>query len=265
MEHPIFQKIERSKKVDFGDVLTRCVELYKKVWQQGAAHVLITAIAAIPLIGLIYGPFIYYTFQQEKARNAYYMSDYSAEYVSGAPSILSIVILAVFIMIAAFLLQVVSAGVSAHFYKVCRAMDLETGEDTKDYFEFFRGKQLKRLLLLGLVSSGIAFLALLLCYLPIFYALVPLQLMVPIFAFNKDMTVSEIVKAAFKLGNKHWIYVFGFYIIASNVAQLGVILCFVGVIFTACIVYLPVYYFYKSTIGFEGISENNNEAQALSQ
>ena len=65
------------------------------------------------------------------------------------------------------------------------------------------------------------------------------------------LSVSDIVKGAFKLGNKHWIYVFGFYIIASQVAQLGVLLCIVGIIFTASIVHLPVYYFYKDTIGFD--------------
>lgn len=248
MESEFFQKVENSQKVDFGDVLTKCVELFKKTWQEGAMHVGIVMAAVIPLVILIYGPILWYS---EMQRSSYY--DYNGDYtyVSNEPNAMLIIIWVLVVILVMVFVQTLSMGIAAHFFKVCRTIDMETGEPTKDYFEFFKGGNLKRLITLALASMGISLLAVSLCYLPIFYAIVPLQLMVPIFAFNPKLSVSDIIRGAFKLGNKHWIYVFGFYIIASQVAQLGVLFCVVGIIFTASIVHLPVYYFYKDTIGFD--------------
>lgn len=242
------QKVAHSQKVDFGGVLTNCVALFKKTWQQGAMHVAIVMAGVIPLIILIYGPILWWS---EMQRSSYY--DYNGDYtyVSNEPNVLFILIWILVVLVVVVLVQTLGMGITAHFFKVCRIIDMDTGEPTGDYFEFFRGGNLKRLILTALVAMCISILAVSLCYLPIFYAIVPLQLMVPIFAFNPKLSVSDIVKGAFKLGNKHWIYVFGFYIVASQVAQLGVILCIVGVVFTASIVHLPVYYFYKDTIGFD--------------
>ena len=243
------QKVENSQKVDFGGVLTKCVELFKKTWQQGAMHVGIVMAGVIPMIILIYGPILWWS---EMGRSSYYYDSYGDyTYVSNEPNVLLVILWIFVVLVVVVLVQVLSMGIAAHFFKVCKIIDMDTGEPTGDYFEFFRGGNLKRLFVLALAAMGISLLAVALCYLPIFYAIVPLQLMVPIFAFNPKLSVSDIVKGAFKLGNKHWIYVFGFYIIASQVAQLGVILCIVGVIFTASIVHLPVYYFCKDTIGFD--------------
>ena len=52
---------------------------------------------------------------------------------------------------------------------------------------------------------------------------------------------------------------FALIFISSLIAQLGVILCFVGVFFTAYFVYIPIYYFYKETIGFTEDSGRNED------
>mgnify|MGYP003676731313 FL=1 len=98
---------------------------------------------------------------------------------------------------------------------------------------------------------GIAIVAALLCYLPIFYVMVPLQLFAVLFTFNQDLSVSQIIKAAFKLGHKFWLIIFGIVMISSMIAQLGIIFCFVGVFVTQLFVHIPIYYIYKSTIGFK--------------
>ena len=98
-----------------------------------------------------------------------------------------------------------------------------------------------------------------LCYLPIFYVMVPLQLMIVIFAFNDKLSVSDIISISFKLGNKFWLLVFGLIIVSSMIAQLGIIICFIGVFFTAYFAHIPIYYFYKETIGFNGDSGDSSE------
>ncbi len=81
--------------------------------------------------------------------------------------------------------------------------------------------------------------------------MVPLQLIVPIFAFNPKLSVKDIVSASFKLGNEFWLILFGLIIIPSLIAQIGVVLCFVGMAATLYFTYIPLYYFYKDTIGFK--------------
>jgi hypothetical protein len=250
MEHPIFQKIETSKKVDFGDVLSNSYKLFLKVWQQGALHTLIMMLFVIPFIVLVYVPIIYMSIASNRHYDYYYY-DNSPDYFMGMDSpipFLIIYFLVLFVLI--IIMQTVSLGVMAHFYKVCRIVDMETGEDEGGYFEYFRNGGFMKIFILSLATFGISIAAILLCYFPIFYVMVPLQLMLPVFAFNPKLSVNDIIKAAFKLGHKHWIYVFGFILIAGNVAQLGIILCIVGIIFTACIAYLPIYFFYKDTVGF---------------
>jgi hypothetical protein len=81
--------------------------------------------------------------------------------------------------------------------------------------------------------------------------MVPLQLLVAIFAFNPQLSVSEIIRASFKLGNKYWLTLFGLIIISSLIAQLGVLLCLVGVFITAYFIYVPLYLFYRDSVGVD--------------
>jgi len=80
---------------------------------------------------------------------------------------------------------------------------------------------------------------------------------------SPEMSVSNIITVSFKLGNKFWLLLllllFGLIIISSLIAQLGIILCFVGLFFTAYFVHIPIYYFYKDTIGFNGVSGRTME------
>jgi len=81
--------------------------------------------------------------------------------------------------------------------------------------------------------------------------MVPLSLINVIYTFNPDMKASEIVKVGFALGNKKWLITFGLMIVAAILAQLvGTLLCFIGVIVTASFAYLPLYFIYKESIGF---------------
>jgi hypothetical protein len=247
MEHAVFQKIDRAPKPDFSQILSKSFDLFKNVWVDGLVHGLISMAIVLPLIVIIYLPFIpMYLAMLNGNRYPY---DYGYEPFMGF-SLLAIVGYVLLVMVLILILQVLVFSINAHFYKVLRIKDTGTSEDAGGYFVYLKGNFTK-IFLLNLATFGIALLAVLLCYLPIFYVMVPLQLITVMFTFNRDMSVTDIIKACFKLGNKFWLIIFGLIILSSMIAQVGIILCLVGVMITAYFVHIPMYYVYKDTIGFE--------------
>ncbi len=249
MEHPIFKRIESAQKPDFGDILTKSFNLFKDVWSQGLIHGLISMAFVFPFIVIVYIPMI--PFYIEAFEASQYGYEPSFDY---APAV--IVGYALLILVLSFVMQIFVFAINLHFYRVMKNADLKTNEDTGGYFVYLKGN-FGKLLVLNLAVFGIAILAALLCYLPIFYVMVPLQLIAPIFAFNSELSVSETIKASFKLGNRFWLIIFGLIIISSMIAQLGIIACFIGVIVTAYFVHIPMYYLYKETIGFPEASKES--------
>ncbi len=256
----LFEKIENSKSIDFGDIFSKSIELFKKVWLQGFIHLLISSLLTLPLILIIYVPIFALAGVAGYENNYGQYGDYGNRFEELSVGIMIIFIVLVLAM--SFVAATLQFGINAHFYRVCKQADLGIPESSK-YFMFLRGKYLGKIFAVSIASFGIALLAILLCYLPILYVMVPLQLLGAIFAFNPELSASDLIKASFKLGNKFWLIAFGLFIISSILAQLvGMILCFVGVFFTASFVYMPVYYLYKESIGFED-EETQNEDTLL--
>jgi uncharacterized membrane protein len=126
----------------------------------------------------------------------------------------------------------------------------------EDYFYFFKKPYLGKTIKLALAFSGISILATLLCFIPLIYAFVPLSLMTVIYAFNPDMSISEIINLSFKLGNKKWLIAFGLMIVSALLAGIvGFLMCGVGLYVTSSFSYLPAYFIYKDVIGFDNESE----------
>ena len=264
MQKDIFQKIEEAKPLDLGGILSKSFELFKTVWQEALYHVLISMAVVVPMILIVYIPYFAFIFQMTSYDGGGYYDSYgNYEYgyydqpdMTQYLPLLIIYIIVVFVLI--FLVQAVVFGITAHFFKVVKKVDTGSNEDVGGYFDLIKGNFTK-LIMLSLATFGIALLATLMCYLPIFYVMVPLQLMVVFYAFHPELSVSEIIKASFKLGNKFWLVIFGLIIISSFIAQLGLLLCIVGIFFTAYFVHLPMYYVYKDAIGFDDDSEGNTE------
>ena len=248
MNNSIFKKIEQSSSIDFGDIFSKSFELYKKVWVHGFVHVLLSLVVLIPFFIVLYVPILIMAGLDGLHT---YKGDFELyENEIGAMSV-GFVFLFLFLILA---MSIISAalqmGINAHFFTICKKVDYGEPEDSK-YFMFLKGKYLGKLLGLVCASIGIALLAMLLCYFPVFYVMVPLQLLIVIFAFNPDLSVSEIIKASFRLGNKYWFIIFGLMFISGFLAQLEMFFCFVGIFFTISFVYIPLYYVYKDSIGFE--------------
>ena len=241
----LLQRIESANSPDFGNILSKSFDLFKKVWMDGFLHLLVTALASIPVMIIIYLPFLPVVFQAIQTNDRSEFSPVVFDYSIGV-----IIVYVVVILVVIVLTQVLSIGITAHYFKVCKDKDLESQEEDGGYFSYLKGGNFGKLFVLSMATFGVAILASILCFIPLIYVMVPLQLIVVIFAFNDHLSVSEIISISFKLGNKFWFLVFGLIIVSSMIAQLGAILCLVGMFFTAYFAHIPIYYFYKETIGF---------------
>jgi len=242
----LMNKIENRNPVVFGTIFSKSIELFKKIWLQGFVHLLLSVILIIPLIVILYVPIIALV-GVEGFQESY------GEYPNHLEG-LSFGLIILFVLLVFIVSVIASAfqfGIIAHFYRVCKQVDM--GEiETSDYFMFFKGKYLRKVMVISITIFGISLLAALLCFIPLLYVLVPLRILGVVFAFNPELDTSDLVKLSFKFGNKVWLTTLLLIFISSLLAQMiGFMMCFVGVFFTASFVYLPVYYLYKEVIGFE--------------
>lgn len=253
MSQELLQKIEKASSPDFGNILSNSFDLFKKTWIDSFLHLLITMVVIIPVMLLVYIPFIPAFIS---ASEYGHMDELDPSF---GYSVLGIFAFSILYFIVIVFSQMITVAITAHFFKVCKIKDMDANEEDGGYFAYLKGENFKKVLILSIATFGISIAAMLLCVLPLFYVMVPLQLIVVIFAFNPNLTPSEIISASFKLGNRFWLLVFGLIIISSLIAQLGILLCFVGIFFTAYFGYIPLYYFYKETIGFSEDSGSVNE------
>ncbi|MHA7830647.1 MAG: hypothetical protein ACX93O_06080 [Flagellimonas sp.] len=230
------ERIKQSPPVEFGTVFNNSVELFKKVWLQGFLTLVLTFVSILPFYLLIYLPMI-----------AMGISDPDVfEQQEMPPALAGILTL----IMPIFSVGVMTVGIclNAAFLRICRKYDLnEMGKD--DYFYYFKKEYLVKALILSLIMFGLSLLGVLTCGIGIVYLVVPMSLFPAFFAFDKELTALEIVKAGFALGNKNWLMIFLLVVVAGLVAQLGVVLCLVGVFFTAMFSKIPIYFIYKDAVG----------------
>ncbi|WP_066224114.1 hypothetical protein [Formosa haliotis] len=241
----INQKIEQAKPLDFGIIFSQSIELFKKIWQQGLVIMLLMVAIILPFYFIIYVPFLMLGVDRDALNSTQEMNP------------ILLILVGLFFLLFVIIASAASLGFQAAFYRICKQKDL--GEVAKDdYFYFFRKPYFKKLIQLSLAITGISFLCGLLCALPLIYAMVPLSFISVVFAFNPDLSVSELVKVSFKLGNKKWLLTFGLLIVCGILAELlGLLMCFVGLFVTASFAYLPLYIIYKEVIGFENLEDDS--------
>jgi len=245
------EKINNAKALDFGTIFSESIELFKKTWLQGFLLQIFTIIVMLPLIIILYVPLI--TMFIVQAQNGNSDSSTYSEFF-GSMSVLYIL----FVIIGILVLGAVSVALNAAFFRIMKSLDYGEQVTTSDFFYFLNGKYLSKTFIIMLVSILIAIPSALMCYIPLIYMIVPLSFFALIFAFNPELSISEIVSVSFKIGHKKWLLAFGLIIVASLLSQIvGMLLCGIGVLITAPFVYHPVYLIYKSVIGFDNEDEIN--------
>ena len=243
------EKINNAKALDFGTIFSESIELFKKTWLQGFLLQIFTIVVMLPLIIILYVPLI--TMMIAQAESGYSDPNVYGDFFASM-SILYIC----FVIIGVLVLGAVSVALNAAFFRIIKKLDHGEQVATSDFFYFLNGKYLSKTFMLMLVSILIAIPSALMCYIPLIYMIVPLSFFAMIFAFNPDLSVSDIVSISFKIGHKKWLLAFGLIFISSLLAQIvGFLLCGIGVLFTAPFVYHPVYLIYKEVVGFDNDDE----------
>lgn len=241
----LFEKINNAPALDFGTIFSESIELFKKTWVQGLLLQIMVMVIMLPLIIVLYIPLIGMVITQQQS--GYSDPDAFNNFLAGM-SLLYIL----FVIVGIFVLSAVSVAINAAFFRIMKKLDYNEAVTTSDFFYFLKGKYLSKTFALTIASILISIIAALLCYLPLFYVMVPMSYFTIMFAFNSELSVGDIVKASFKLGHKKWLISFGLMIVASLLAQLvGFILCGIGILVTAAFVYHPTYLVYKKVVGFD--------------
>jgi len=234
----LLQHIKTNPALDFGSIFSRSFDLFKNVWLQGFIILLLTFLVILPFYIILYIPMIAAGITDPETIQNHELPPM----VAIAMGILSPVIA---IGVSTFAL-----ALNAAFMKICRQKDL--GEPSSDdYFFYFKNGRLGKVFILALYTIGIALVGLLACGIGLIYVIVPLSLIPAFLAFSQELSPLEIVKASFALGNKNWLVIFGLIVITGIIAELGVILCCVGVLFTAMLSKVPTYFMYKDGVGFD--------------
>jgi hypothetical protein len=246
----ILQRIQNAKPLDFSSIFNQSIDLFKKVWVQGLITVLLNMLLAIPLVMIIYIPLIFMGVMDSINSAVAESNGYSA---ANGPELGPLAMIGMFVVytIVAVAMSTLALGLRSAFYRICKLKDFdEMGKE--DYFFFFKKHYLGKTFLVAITAMGVALLAALLCFLPLIYAIVPLSYVYVVYAFNPDMSLSDIFKLSFELGNKKWLLTFGLLIFCGLLAGIvGFILCFVGVYVTQSFSYLPPYLIYKDVVGFD--------------
>lgn len=238
------EKIDNTKSVDFGKVLEDCFNLFKKVWLNGFLLVIIVAVISFgvsflfQVLGMNYtiNNFTFDSFND-------FFTIYSSQLIYNIPISL-ITTFSTFILLAGF-------------YKSCKEADKGKNK-TELIFYFFKKEYLSKIALLSVIYAAITIIAQALFLFPIIYAFVPLMYFIVLFAFNPESSIGEIVEQSFIFGTKKWFVTFGSVILMTIIAMFGIIACFIGLLFTVSLAYLPAYIIYRDSIGFEDEFEVNS-------
>ncbi|MBT8308487.1 MAG: hypothetical protein KJN85_16220 [Maribacter sp.] len=233
----ITSKIEQSTALDFSLIFSKSIELFKLVWVQGFIIVLLTFATLIPFYIPMYLPLLIAGVTDPEILRS-----------EEAPP--ELIIPMVILMPIMFLgITTISLLLNAAFLRICKNKDLNLSE-SDNYFYYFKKKYVSKSISLALLTLGLLLLGMLACGIGVFYMVVPISLIPAFLAFDEELTAMEIIKSCFSLGNKNWLVIFGLVIVMGLLAELGVLLCFVGVLFTAMLAKIPVYFMYKDSIGF---------------
>ncbi len=234
----INQEITSRPPLDFAQIFSRSVSLFQNVWLQGFITLVLTVLTILPFYIIFYTPMIAAGITDPEMLK------------SEEPPILMLVGMAILFPVLLIGILTFSLALNAAFLKICRAKDLNLlGAD--DYFYFFKQGRLGKVFNLALIMLGLSLVGVLTCGLGLFYLVVPMSLFPAFLAFNEELSAMNMVKASFTLGNKNWLVIFGLLIVLGIIAELGILLCFVGVLFTAMLSKVPMYYIYKDGVGFE--------------
>ena len=243
--HILKEKIELSPVIDFSRILSDSFDLFKKAWLQGFL-LLVLIMASVFFVQ--FAAILPFTLFLEGSN---FIEPFKQTDFSNFSSLAITIVAAIFIIVVILLLMTLLVGLLGGFYIVLKNIDLEDTHSTNDFFTLLRTDKFIKTFKVATAQIGISIIFILMCYIPIIYATIPISYIIVIYAFNPELSVREIIKLAFNFGNKNWVQTFLLRLIVGFVAMLGIFLCGFGILFTYSLTLIPAYFSYKEVIGFE--------------
>lgn len=251
--HMVFQeirtRINRAKNVDFGDVINNSIDLFKIIWVQGLLMCLMFVATVFVLEILFFIPLSFFGFF-----SAFFTSESLPGFLVELYIVTFLVLLILFLVFV-FLVSTLSVALIGGLFIIFKKADHGEHYSVNDFFTLLRRDKIVKTFKVALVQFGISLIFVLMYYFPFVYAMIPVSYFVIIYAYNHELTTSEIVKLSFDIGNKFWVQTFLLRLVAGFVALLGVLFCGIGVLATFAFILIPQYFIYKQTIGFEDKDE----------
>lgn len=242
----IKQKINQSEGISFGYIFGETLEFFQTAWVQGLLCMVFLIIAVFAIEMLVMFPIsFFFGVMQFTSPNDF--SDIS----------LLTILLMVFVAVTFFsLIMTISTSLIGGLFIIYKKIDHDEQHSTNDFFYLMKKQYFAKTFQIGLAQVVLMLAFYLMCCLPIIYAVVPISYIVVVYAFNPDLTITEIVKLSFAIGNKNWIEKFLLRMVLGILSTiLGLLLCGVGLLATFSIAIIPQYLIYKQMIGFEDTSE----------
>lgn len=256
----LLTKIEDAKQLDFGDIINRTFELFKKTWTQGLILVFMMLLILLPFFLAIYIPM--FNNIMEQVESGGYDPNDASSLIQVQSASFQYMVLGVTFVVSFF-----NTGLVAGFYRIVKRIDYDEAYSFKDFFYFFKSKYLGKMFAIAAFSLLIALVNFMVeRFLPplsasLFNVAVSVifsvysALFVVFFAFNPHLESSDFFVLSFKLGSKKWFLIFGLLFVTAVIGMLGAIACFIGMLFTISIVYLPNYLIYKDIFGFHEVND----------
>lgn len=235
-------KITSASRIDFSDLFYDSVNVFKKIWLQGILFQVLNFALSLPLLMInssIFGKQFFLENPNELLFNEFNNSDLIWDSASN---------LGVF-FITLLITIILSTILSFGFFRVIRRIDYEGSFIVSDFFHFIKSERLLKAILIVLAYYGIAILATLMCVVPLFYAIIPLMFVVPMFAYNSELSISEVLKLAFQLGHNKWGITFIITLLNGVIIYILTLLtCGLGSLFLGAFLQMPIYIIYKNIL-----------------
>lgn len=240
----LLQRLDAGKTPDLGDVLSNAFELFKKTWLHGFLYVLLSFILVAPALLIIYFPIL--------GAAIYDAQGYDPADVFETMPAISVISLVLLFLVVMIFVQAIVMALQAGLYRLFAVAEEGGAVKAGILFTYLKGRYIGKTILLSLIAILIALLATAMCVFPVIYVSVPIYFLAVVFAFHPDFSAGQIVRAAFRLGNKTWFVSFVLIILSSLIAQMvGFLACGVGLLFTSAYVYMNLYHIYKGVVAEE--------------
>lgn len=251
------ERFDRNEPIEFGAIFNQSLNLFQQTWVQGFLFCILSFAVVLCLYLMVFIPLY--------LLGGLGMMTFSPLENINSSTLNPLVIFAI-VGIELFFFMVVLTiinGMTGGLFLILKKRDDEEEYRVNDFFVLLKGENIKKTFVLSLIQIAIILASFLLCGLPLLYLAIPLRFMPVVYAFNPELTPSEITSLSFKLGNRTWAVAFFLSLILGFLAELGVLLCGVGLLFTAILPLIPFYIMYKDSIGFE--DEGNNFQTEIDQ